>query len=72
MRLTGDSLDIYKYIEPLYNDYRKIRKQNKEGGKITIQNLDILTLTTQNPPRGPFWEKFGAVGNWYFHFSNYG
>ncbi|XP_038048389.1 pre-mRNA-splicing factor 38A-like [Patiria miniata] len=31
MRLTGDSLDIYKYLEPLYNDYRKIRRQNKEG-----------------------------------------
>ena len=32
MRLTGESLDIFKYIEPLYNDYRKIRKQDKEGG----------------------------------------
>ncbi|XP_022087386.1 pre-mRNA-splicing factor 38A-like [Acanthaster planci] len=31
MRLTGDSLDIYKYLEPLYNDYRKIRRQNREG-----------------------------------------
>lgn len=31
MRLTGTALDCYKYLEPLYNDYRKIRKQNREG-----------------------------------------
>ncbi|XP_072019329.1 pre-mRNA-splicing factor 38A-like [Amphiura filiformis] len=31
MRLTGTSLDVYKYLEPLYNDYRKIRQQNGNG-----------------------------------------
>jgi pre-mRNA-splicing factor 38A len=32
MRLTGTSLDCYNYLEPLLNDYRKIRRQNREGG----------------------------------------
>ncbi|XP_069126313.1 pre-mRNA-splicing factor 38A-like [Argopecten irradians] len=32
MRLTGSSLDCYKYLEPLYYDYRKLKRQNKEGG----------------------------------------
>lgn len=27
LRLTGTSLDCYKYLEPLLNDFRKIRKQ---------------------------------------------
>lgn len=31
MRLTGSSLDCYKYLEPLFNDNRKLRKQNKQG-----------------------------------------
>ena len=32
MRLTGNSLDCYKYLEPLLNDYRKLRAQNRQGG----------------------------------------
>lgn len=31
MRLTGSSLDVYRYLEPLLNDYRKLRRQNKQG-----------------------------------------
>lgn len=31
MRLVGTSLDCYKYLEPLTNDYRKLRKQNRQG-----------------------------------------
>ncbi|KPP78772.1 pre-mRNA-splicing factor 38A-like [Scleropages formosus] len=31
MRLTGSSVDCYKYLEPLYNDYRKIKTQNRNG-----------------------------------------
>lgn len=33
LRLTGSSLDCYNYLEPLLNDYRKIRRQNREGGR---------------------------------------
>lgn len=32
MRLTGTSVDCYKYLEPLYNDYRKVKMQNRNGG----------------------------------------
>ncbi|KAF8792653.1 pre-mRNA-splicing factor 38A-like [Argiope bruennichi] len=31
MRLVGTSLDCFKYLEPLYNDYRKLRIQNRQG-----------------------------------------
>lgn len=31
MRLTGTSLDCYKYLEPLYNDNRKLRRQNRQA-----------------------------------------
>lgn len=33
MRLTGTAVDCYKYLEPLYNDYRKIKSQNRNGGE---------------------------------------
>lgn len=32
LRLTGTSLDCYNYIEPLLNDYRKLRIRNRQGG----------------------------------------
>lgn len=31
MRLTGSSVDCYKYLEPLLADSRKLRRQNREG-----------------------------------------
>ncbi|MFH4980738.1 hypothetical protein AB6A40_007447 [Gnathostoma spinigerum] len=31
LRLTFSSVEIYKYLEPLYNDYRKLRYMNKDG-----------------------------------------
>jgi len=31
LRLTGSSIDCYKYLEPLLNDYRKIRIQRRDG-----------------------------------------
>ncbi|XP_023320629.1 pre-mRNA-splicing factor 38A [Eurytemora carolleeae] len=31
LRLTGTSLDCYKYLEPLLNDYRKVRVQRRDG-----------------------------------------
>lgn len=36
MRLTGTAVDCYKYLEPLYNDYRKIKSQNRDGGKTSV------------------------------------
>jgi len=31
LRLTGSAMDIYNYLEPLYNDYRKLRRRVKSG-----------------------------------------
>ena len=33
LRLTGDTMECYNYLEPLYNDYRKLKRMNKNGGK---------------------------------------
>lgn len=39
LRLTGTSLDCYKYLEPLYNDNRKLRNQNRSG-QFEIMHMD--------------------------------
>lgn len=39
LRLTGTSIDVYKYLEPLYNDNRKLRNQNRNG-QFEIMHMD--------------------------------
>ncbi len=39
LRLTGTALDCYKYLEPLLNDFRKIRIQNRDG-KFELSHMD--------------------------------
>ncbi len=39
MRLVGTSVEIYKYLEPLYNDYRKMKRLNREESKNTLDFL---------------------------------
>lgn len=39
MRLVGTSQECYKYLEPLYNDYRKMRYKGKIAGA-TIIHMD--------------------------------
>ncbi|XP_044516315.1 pre-mRNA-splicing factor 38A-like [Gracilinanus agilis] len=39
MRLTGTAIDCYKYLEPLYNDYRKIKSQN-QNGEFELMHVD--------------------------------
>ena len=41
MRLVGTAMDCYNYLEPLYNDYRKIRRQNKMGSKFLIHTFEV-------------------------------
>jgi len=41
LRLTGTALDCYKYLEPLLNDYRKIRKQKRDGN-FELSHMDEL------------------------------
>ena len=31
LRLVGKPLEVYQYLEPLYNDYRKIRERKLDG-----------------------------------------
>ncbi|KAH6940761.1 hypothetical protein HPB50_006471 [Hyalomma asiaticum] len=42
MRLVGTSLDCYKYLEPLYNDYRKLRRQNREGAYVIVHMDEFI------------------------------
>lgn len=36
LRLTGTDIDVYRYLEPLYNDYRKLRQKLTDGSKFFI------------------------------------
>lgn len=31
LRLTATDMDVYRYLEPLYNDYRKLRMRSNDG-----------------------------------------
>lgn len=33
LRLVGKPTDVYQYLEPLYNDYRKLRQKTAEGSE---------------------------------------
>ncbi|KAJ8637725.1 hypothetical protein MRB53_011992 [Persea americana] len=39
MRLTGTVTDVYQYLEPLYNDYRKLR-QRLPDGRFSLTHVD--------------------------------
>ncbi|VDN59077.1 unnamed protein product [Dracunculus medinensis] len=39
LRITFSSIEVYKYLEPLYNDYRKLRVMNKDG-RFEIIHMD--------------------------------
>lgn len=41
IRLTFNSVEVYKYLEPLYNDYRKLRYMNRMG-KFELLHMDEL------------------------------
>ncbi|KAL8129995.1 hypothetical protein V2J09_019150 [Rumex salicifolius] len=39
LRLTGTDTDVYLYLEPLYNDYRKLRMK-KQDGRFVLTHVD--------------------------------
>ncbi|KAL6578940.1 hypothetical protein OROMI_009156 [Orobanche minor] len=39
LRLTAADIDVYRYLEPLYNDYRKLRFKSNDG-KFTLTHVD--------------------------------
>ncbi|KAI7904642.1 Pre-mRNA-splicing factor 38 [Cokeromyces recurvatus] len=44
LRLTGKSKEIYQYLEPLLNDYRKLRVRTGDGYKLTYMDSFIDDL----------------------------
>lgn len=41
LRLVGRALDVYTYLEPLYNDFRKVRVRTIEGG-YSLSHVDAV------------------------------
>ena len=41
LRLVARPTEIYNYLEPLYNDYRKLRIQNQDG-TYTLSHVDAI------------------------------
>ncbi|XP_028792911.1 pre-mRNA-splicing factor 38 [Neltuma alba] len=39
LRLTGSDIDVYRYLEPLYNDYRKLRRKLPDG-QFSLTHVD--------------------------------
>ncbi|KAL6964691.1 hypothetical protein U1Q18_035749 [Sarracenia purpurea var. burkii] len=39
LRLTGTDIDVYRYLEPLYNDYRKLRRKSPDG-QFSLTHVD--------------------------------
>lgn len=35
LRLTGSVTDVYQYLEPLYNDYRKLKRKLADGSRFS-------------------------------------
>ena len=49
LRIIGTGLECYKYLEPLYNDYRKIKFKNRQGSECTFENcVQISIVVTQS------------------------
>jgi len=49
LRLVGKPTDVYQYLEPLYNDYRKLRRKLADGS-FALSHVDELIdelLTTE-------------------------
>lgn len=44
LRLVGKPFDIYSMLEPMYSDYRKIRKRNVIGTYVHTQTAVLLRL----------------------------
>jgi pre-mRNA-splicing factor 38A len=47
MRLVGKAVDVYNYLEPLYNDYRKIAYRGLSGWKLMHMDEFVDALLTE-------------------------
>lgn len=50
LRLVGETLEVYNYLEPLYNDYRKIKRKNRNGGKSESSKVSIAKVDLSLSP----------------------
>lgn len=41
LRLVGKAVEVYQYLEPLYNDYRKVREMQADGGFV-LTHVDTV------------------------------
>ena len=51
MRLVGKPLDVYQYLEPLYNDYRRVRRRLLEVRTAGAGVLRAATPCTERRAR---------------------
>ncbi|CAI6009646.1 unnamed protein product [Closterium sp. NIES-65] len=42
LRLVGKPMDVYQYLEPLYNDYRKVRRKLESGTFVLEEFIEKL------------------------------
>ena len=42
MRLTGKAVEVYQYLEPLYNDYRKLRRRQVDGSYVLTRMDEFI------------------------------
>ena len=72
MRLIGRPAEVYQYLEPLYNDYRKLRRRQKDGAYVIVhmdEFIDeclredyMLDIALPHLPRRLDLEKAGQLG----------
>lgn len=57
LRLVGESLECYKYLELLYNDYRKLKRKNRNGGKChsDMGSISWVQPRQELPQLTPAW-----------------
>jgi pre-mRNA-splicing factor 38A len=70
LRLVGKPLDVYQYLEPLLNDYRKIRHKTPQGN-FELRHMDEFVNDLLNKdlfcdialPRIPHRQVLEGAGN---------
>lgn len=62
LRLTGSDVDVYRYLEPLYNDYRKVRQKLSDGSKFHFLSKDPLYLTLSDLFSYQFYFPWVGIG----------
>ncbi len=53
LRLTGKPSDVYQYLEPLYNDNRKLRRRLPDGAYVITHMDEFIEVATRLAPAPP-------------------